>query len=537
MKKILFAFFTLFSIHIFAQTTISYSGSGGYSLVERTDLRRYENGKYKGLTSREIRSFISPSESPNGTFTEDRWYDGSFYVQEETLRNSREVTAGIHDSIPSVFRISSDGKLTMFEDNGYPSFRSFPSFPSVPVAPGERWNASGERAVDPLYKGIFTRIPILVQYEFVGAETYKGEAVFRIRAMWQTNYGANKIDRKGDPELIKALGGHKADILVRQSTGEAILVSDAVDETFFYQDGLQVQFKGKITLFTEFPPAVQHDKILPALAKIATVKPSKNSENAQKARSTTSAKTQTAVVSQKPKTSAEPLTDDSRDVIEWDDEKSESTAKDENSADNSGKRIADSREKTPYSTNDEAQKETSDSERTSKKSQAETVSDSSTNTAAKETDEQKAQKPASRAETVAKITKAAEETDAPKNNMVVEETPAGIRLSMRDIRFKADSAEVLPSESYRLDEIAKVLKMVPDSQFLVEGHTAAVGKPQGEKTLSEQRAHKIAEELAKRGVPASSFITRGLGGTKPVASNATDAGRAQNRRVEITILE
>ena len=95
----------------------------------------------------------------------------------------------------------------------------------------------------------------------------------------------------------------------------------------------------------------------------------------------------------------------------------------------------------------------------------------------------------------------------------------------------------MPGEGSRLDEIAAVLKLAPDSQFLVEGHTASVGLPAGEQTLSEQRARRIAAELSQRGVNTKAFICRGFGGTRPVADNSTDAGRAQNRRVEITILE
>ncbi|WP_277292394.1 OmpA family protein, partial [Treponema berlinense] len=125
----------------------------------------------------------------------------------------------------------------------------------------------------------------------------------------------------------------------------------------------------------------------------------------------------------------------------------------------------------------------------------------------------------------------------PKNNIVAEEVSAGIRLSIRDIKFAPDSAQILSGESERLDEIAEVLKMAPNAQLLVEGHTASVGKPAGEQKLSEQRAHKIAEELKARGVKAGAFICRGFGGTKPVASNETNEGRAQNRRVEITILK
>ena len=318
----------------------------------------------------------------------------------------------------------------MIEDNGYPTFRSFPSYTTEQLTIGDSWKGEAERAVDPLNKGIFTRIPILVRYTFAGAEVYKGENVYRIKAIWQTNYGFSNFDRdvKGDDALLKATGGHKADIIVRAHTGEAILINDSVDETFTYSDGTQVNLKGTITLFTEYPPAIDHDKLIFALNRIAK-----------------------ADVSPKKGTG--------------------------------------------------------------------TSSIASTKGTEKRTKE--------------KITTAG----TGKNNMVFEETPAGLRLSVRDIKFKADSDEILGSEKQRLDEIADVLKLAPNSQFLIEGHTAAVGKPEGEQRLSEQRARKIAAELSKRGISAHKFICKGYGGNKPIASNETDAGRAQNRRVEITILE
>lgn len=436
--------------------SLRYDGTGGYSLVERTNLRRYVNGKYVGLTSREVRSFISPTYAPDAAFDDPRsplhdgqWYDGSFYVNEATKRNRADAAAGIHDSIPSVFHISPKGKLTMYVDNGYPSFRSFPAFTTEAVRPGDAWSASAERSADPLNKGIFTRIPLEVAYTYVRQETYHEQDVYRITAAWQTNYGANKRDPNGDPSLIKAAGGHKADILVRKATGEAILVLDTVDETFVYADGQQVNFKGTITLFTEFPPAIDTEKIIASLSRIASVSPGVTNGGA---------------------------------------------------TGGTGKG-------TPN------------------------TAPASTNTAARL--EPTAPNPAQKTAPVAPKTPA----PTAKNNMVVEKTPAGLRLSVRDIRFVPDSSEVLPSEHGRLDEIADVLKLAPDAQFLVEGHTAAVGRPEGEQKLSVERARKIAEELAKRGVNAAAFICRGWGGTRPIADNATDAGRAQNRRVEITILE
>ena len=456
---------------------LTYCGKGGYSLVERTNLRRYVNGKYVGLTSREVRSFVSPSEPPlkrfrakGSVYENDQWYDGSFYVMEETLRNAQAVGAEIHEAVQSVFHISENGRLTMYKDNGYPSFRSFPAYTADKVRAGESWKAVAERSVDPLNKGVFTKIPMQVLYTFSGAETYRGQEVFRIKAIWQTFYDSGNRDFSGDGSLVKARGGHKADIIVLQETGEPILILDNVDETFFWIDGTQVNFKGTITLFTEFPPAFDSQRIMAALNRVASVKTGEG-------------------------TGAEITADDTVAMA------GKGVA--------SGKGIVAEKSASPVK-GVSSVKGTGSGESTSSVKGTSTVKGTG------------AEKPAA---------------SAPKNNIVAEEVPAGIRLSIRDIKFAPDSAQVLPGESSRLDEIAEVLKMAPNAQLLVEGHTASVGKPAGEQTLSELRAKKIAEELKARGVKAGAFICRGFGGTKPVASNETPEGRAQNRRVEITILK
>ena len=470
MKRLalIIGIFSFFGELAFSQTQLAYAGNSGYTLVERTDLRRYVNGKYSGLTSREVRSFISRSNPPEGARASkaDRWYDGNFFVMEETLRNSQATMAGIHDAIPSVFKISPEGQMTMIKDNGYPSFRSFPSYATDKLNPGDSWSAKAERAVDPLNKGRFTRIPIFVRYTFVGPEVYKEENVFRIKASWRTNYSSSGFDGdpRGDASLQKAAGSHNADIIVRASTGEAILISDTVDETFVYIDGMQVNFKGRITMFTEYPPVIDRSKLIHALNRIADSKTPPASE-------------------EKPAEEKQPILA---------------------AATSSQGLPAETEVKNDRHSEYASEKAAVISSLTEKKP-VETIGSPS--------------------------------AIAPKNNMVFEETPAGLRLSVRDIKFKADSDEILPSEKIRLDEIAEVLKLAPNSQFLIEGHSAAVGNPGGEQKISELRAKKIAQELSVRGIAAGKFICKGHGGNKPIAGNETAEGRAQNRRVEITILE
>jgi outer membrane protein OmpA-like peptidoglycan-associated protein len=113
----------------------------------------------------------------------------------------------------------------------------------------------------------------------------------------------------------------------------------------------------------------------------------------------------------------------------------------------------------------------------------------------------------------------------------------GLRLTLKDARFYPDSDEFLPEERPRLDLIAQALRQIPGRTFLVEGHTAAVGRPSGEMELSLRRAKRMVDELTSRGIPPERFIYKGWGGTKPLGDNTDEAGRARNRRVEITILE
>lgn len=552
----------IFAFSAFSQTKISYAGDSSYKMVERTNLRRYVNGKYSGLTSHEVHSFISRSFAPDGvrSLRSDRWYDGNFFVQEETLRNSVATMAGIHEAIPSVFKISADGKMTMFQDNGYPTFRSFPTYTTQQLKEGDSWKGEGERAVDPMNKGIFTRIPILVLYTFAGSETYKGENVYRIKAIWQTNYLFSNYnsDPKGDSTLKKALGGHKADIIVRASTGEAILISDNVDESFFYADGTKVDLKGTITMFTEYPPAIDHDKLIFALNRIAKASGS-DPQGAKPVRqilgeppSSYVAKAETKKVAEKTVGSGsaggsqiasakgiggKQSSDWGEKVPGIDESKfaqGEKTRGSEGQNSLSGQKRGIGSGKS----GDKAEKITDfDEDFGSGGDKIDKIASTKGAGSAGKNAAKWNEKLAQADKTPQGYSSADTSSGTDKNNMVFEETPAGIRLSVRDIKFKADSADVLPGEKSRLDEIAEVLKLAPNSQFLIEGHTAAVGKPAGEQKLSEERAKNIAAELARRGIPAANFICKGHGGNKPIASNSTNEGRAQNRRVEITILE
>ncbi len=260
--------FLLFTNLTFAQpVTISYSGNNNYILTERTDLRRYDNGKYVGLTSREVKSFITPAYD-NG----ERIYDGLFYVEQDTVHMAQAIDSGIHDAITSVFKIDQQGSMTMLEDNGFPSFRSFPSFPKKEIQKGDKWEAKAERAVDPKGQGKITRMPIYIQYTYSAEQFFNEREVYVIKALWATRYGygigSSYEDFDGDRELKSATGKHEATLYVDKLTGAALLIRDNVNEEFIYKDGNKIAYKGTISLFTDYPGSVDEDVILPAINRL-----------------------------------------------------------------------------------------------------------------------------------------------------------------------------------------------------------------------------------------------------------------------------
>jgi outer membrane protein OmpA-like peptidoglycan-associated protein len=105
-----------------------------------------------------------------------------------------------------------------------------------------------------------------------------------------------------------------------------------------------------------------------------------------------------------------------------------------------------------------------------------------------------------------------------------------------NVTFAFDSAQLNPQFNPVLDKVAQTLVEYNQTVIQVAGHTDSTGSHDYNMKLSEQRANSVRTYLAGRGVPAQRMHTVGAGPDYPVADNATPEGRAQNRRVEITIV-
>ncbi|ACU07213.1 OmpA/MotB domain protein [Flavobacteriaceae bacterium 3519-10] len=119
----------------------------------------------------------------------------------------------------------------------------------------------------------------------------------------------------------------------------------------------------------------------------------------------------------------------------------------------------------------------------------------------------------------------------------VERVGEGIRVTMKEnmVNFGFDSSELTSAAKTNLDKLAQVLKNNMDTNINIYGHTDSKGTDAYNLSLSERRAAAVRSYLISQGVASSRMLTMGVGEKEPVASNDTDAGRAENRRVEFAI--
>lgn len=121
----------------------------------------------------------------------------------------------------------------------------------------------------------------------------------------------------------------------------------------------------------------------------------------------------------------------------------------------------------------------------------------------------------------------------------VTQTPDNrLKLNVpNDISFAVGRADIQPALRPILDQFAQGLGGQPGTEVQIIGHTDATGSDAVNDPLSRERANSVRDYLAARGVDSRRIHTEGRGEREPIASNATDAGRAQNRRVEIFLAE
>jgi len=121
-------------------------------------------------------------------------------------------------------------------------------------------------------------------------------------------------------------------------------------------------------------------------------------------------------------------------------------------------------------------------------------------------------------------------------NAAVERIGEGIKVTFESgILFNTGKADLSNSSKTALTKFSKTLTDYPDTDVMIYGHTDNTGSDAINQPLSENRAAAVKAFLVSKGVSSSRITTQGMGSTSPVGTNDTEAGRTQNRRVEVAI--
>lgn len=116
------------------------------------------------------------------------------------------------------------------------------------------------------------------------------------------------------------------------------------------------------------------------------------------------------------------------------------------------------------------------------------------------------------------------------------ETSQGIALTVSDVFFEFDRADLKPGAKQDLRQLAMFLMESPGRNVVIEGHTDSIGTDAYNVDLSQRRAMAVRSYLVAQGVDPSRLVAKGYGENYPVASNENPAGRQENRRVEMLVM-
>lgn len=129
------------------------------------------------------------------------------------------------------------------------------------------------------------------------------------------------------------------------------------------------------------------------------------------------------------------------------------------------------------------------------------------------------------------------ENDTVRRDFRLYPIELGTRISLDNIYFDFDKAELRPESRTQMEQVYKFLTDNPKVKVEFDGHTCSIGRADYNQKLSEERALAVYQYLSNRGISNKRISSFGFGETRPIQSNDTESSRAQNRRVEFVIVD
>ena len=122
-------------------------------------------------------------------------------------------------------------------------------------------------------------------------------------------------------------------------------------------------------------------------------------------------------------------------------------------------------------------------------------------------------------------------------NLQLRQTESGVVVTLGDVLFESGQTELREEAMESLVEVVDLLQSEPEKKIRIEGHTDSTGNAEANLRISQQRADSVLTALVSLGVSAERITSAGMGQDFPIASNETEEGRAQNRRVDVILLD
>ena len=232
----------------------SFYPGDDFKIIKKFNLRIRKDNKYAGSVFREYRQLCKMDDNIKGGGE----YSGKTFVFEEQKREGRLNAKQIDTTSDTGFTFYYNGKIKADKDSIYPLLRDFPVFPDgKKLAISDKWQDFGDFYVDPLKKGIFTKIRFICEYRYDGLKDFNGRQVHAVYARYAVRYRQGD-DPAGDFELKNVSGSHRVMIYIENPDAGPFFIQDNIDEIYTYS-GSNISFKG--FSHTWYKPVPRLDRI------------------------------------------------------------------------------------------------------------------------------------------------------------------------------------------------------------------------------------------------------------------------------------